>query len=230
MVLPDLAGHLLRVGRDDRVGVEDPREPGCRTRASRDRRWWRTPSTRRASARTPPRPRRRGRRSAWPAGRWSGCRTRAARRGRGRRRGRRPCPGRPGQLVDVGTAAGGRLRLGEVQRRHPEQPVGADQLVQLAPGCGRSRRGSAAPSGPAKRSSAVAACSSVTWPSSLDQRRTAAARRGCARRSGRRPGRPVASACHGVVGSTSPSTTGANGTGRCAARPQRSRTAHRSSP
>ena len=44
--------------------------------------------------------------------------------------------GRPGQLVDVRAAPGSGLGLGEVERRHPEQPVGVDQLVQLV----RARR------------------------------------------------------------------------------------------
>ena len=43
----------------------------------------------------------------------------------------------PGQLVDMGTAAGGGVRLGEVQGRHPEQPVGVDQFIQLLRAGGR---------------------------------------------------------------------------------------------
>ena len=75
---------------------------------------------------------------------------------------------RPGQLVDVRPAAAGRLGLGEVERRHPEQPVGVDQLVELLR-AGR-REGlavAAAPSGPgANTSRALAACSSSPAPSS----------------------------------------------------------------
>ena len=37
----------------------------------------------------------------------------------------------------MGPAAGGGVRLGEVQRRHAEQPVGVDQFVQLLRAGGR---------------------------------------------------------------------------------------------
>ena len=43
----------------------------------------------------------------------------------------------PGQLVEVGTAAGCGLGLGEAEGRHAERPVGVDELIQFVRACGR---------------------------------------------------------------------------------------------
>jgi len=137
MVLPEEAGGFLRVGGDGRRQVEDAGEAPL----------WVVAGPARVAGRGEPRPgrpelggdllggRERGRadqpggealvqvpEDERPVKAVAGA-EQAAVGGRG-----------PGQLVQVGRALAGRLRLRQVQRRHAEHPVAADQLVQALGG------------------------------------------------------------------------------------------------
>ena len=226
VLVPDVHGRLFRIGDDVRRVVEDAGQPAAR-RVLR-------PAGVAARRRTRPTASASGRRAPprWPAARdrtasargRSTRRTPAARRCRGRRRA--SLRGRVADLVEERPPARRGVRLGQVQGRHPEQPVGVDQLEQRLGVRVRDRpRGRRPrPCAPASPRSASLAASSVIFPrcpfSTVNSRYSS---RVCpVSRSTPRPA-PAASARHGAAGSTSPSTTGENGTPVRPAGPHRSR-------